>query len=326
MASSKTTTLGEPILDGLPICVPQILMPRTDIPLGKWATVACDQFESEPAYWKEMAEYAAGQPSALNIIFPEVYLASVTRADPSEDTKRIEEIGKTMKQYVADGVFRERPPAFMALDRKTEMVPTRKGLICAVDLEQYNYNCPEPTLIRPTEKTIVARLPPRLAIREDAPLELPHIIMIIDDPGKTVIEPLFTAEGLSEPEYECTLFKGAGSVKGLKVTEKGTEHVVKTLKAIADKETAAATAAGRKPAVILIGDGNHSLATAKSCWENLKAKGVDKECHPARYALVELQNLHDDGVVFEPIHRILEGAKPDDIQSTLEKAWGVTAT
>merc|ERR1719225_400805 len=130
MASSKTTTLGEPILDGLPICVPQILMPRTDIPLGKWATVACDQFESEPQYWKEMAEHAGGAPSALNIIFPEVYLASVTGADPSEDTKRIEEIGKTMKQYVADGVFKDSEPAFIALDRKTEMVPTRKGLIC----------------------------------------------------------------------------------------------------------------------------------------------------------------------------------------------------
>merc|ERR1712151_207712 len=153
------------------------------------------------------------------------------------------------------------------------------------------------------------------------------IIMIIDDPGKTVLEPLFTTEGLSEPEYECTLFKGAGSVKGLKVTEKGTEHVAATMKALAEKEYAAATAAGRKPSTILIVDGNHSLATAKSCWENLKKAGdVDLECHPARYALVELQNLHDDGVVFEPIHRILEGAKPDDVQAYLEKAFGCTAT
>jgi len=327
MASSKATTLGEPILDGLPIAVPQILMPRGDINLDKWATVACDQFESEPQYWKEMAEYAAGQPAALNIIFPEVYLASVTRADPSEDTKRIEEIGKTMKQYVADGVFRERAPAFLALDRKTEMVESRKGLIVAVDLEEYNYNCPEPTLIRPTEKTIVARLPPRIAIRQDAPLELPHIIMIIDDPDKTVIEPLFTEDGLTSPEYECNLFKGAGVVKGFTVTEKGTEHVAATMKALTEKEVAAAKEAGRKPSTILIGDGNHSLATAKSCWENLKAKGgVDLERHPARYALVELQNLHDDGVVFEPIHRILEGAKADDVQKALEEAWGVSAT
>merc|ERR1712151_82642 len=153
------------------------------------------------------------------------------------------------------------------------------------------------------------------------------IIMIIDDPGKTVLEPLFTADGLTEPEYECTLFKGAGSVKGLKVTEKGTEHVAATMKVLAKKEFDAAAAAGRKPSTILIGDGNHSLATAKSCWENLKKKGgVDTERHPARYALVELQNLHDDGVVFEPIHRILEGAKPDDVQAYLEKAFGCTAT
>merc|ERR1719378_742953 len=118
-----------------------------------------------------------------------------------------------MKQYVSDGVFRERAPAFLALDRKTEQVPSRKGLILAVDLDDYNYNCPEPTLVRPTEKTIVARLPPRIAIRKDAPLELPHIIMIIDDPGKTVIEPLFTSEGMTEPLYECGLFKEAGKIK-----------------------------------------------------------------------------------------------------------------
>merc|ERR1719482_906491 len=115
-----------------------------------------------------------------------------------------------MKQYVADKVFDETAPAFLALDRQTPCVPSRKGLIMAVDLEEDNYNCPVPTLIRPTEKTIAARLPPRIAIREDAPLELPHIIMIIDDPEKSVIEPLFSTEGLTEPEYECELFKGAG--------------------------------------------------------------------------------------------------------------------
>jgi len=327
--SSKSTITGEPIVDGLPICIPNILMPRADISLDTWATVACDQFESEPAYWKEMADYAGANPSALNIIFPEVYLASVTRADPSEDTKRIEAIKKAMYQYVSDKVFRVRKPAFVALDRATPCVPTRKGLIVAVDLEQYNYNCPKPTMIRPTEKTIVSRLPPRIAIRKDAPLELPHIIMILDDPGKTVIEPLFEKEGLAEPEYECNLFKGAGKVKGLRVKEAGTEHVVKAMKALQETEMAAAAKAGREPATILIGDGNHSLATAKACWEKLKedtVNPVDKDLHPARFALVELQNLHDDGVVFEPIHRILEGANADEVQSTLETAWGVKAT
>merc|ERR1719160_1156409 len=112
----------------------------------------------------------------------------------------------------------------IALDRKTPQVPTRKGLIVAVDLDQYNYNCPKPTPIRPTEKTIVGRLPPRIAIRKDAPLELPHIIMIIDDPGKTVIEPLFTRAGLAEPEYEVDLFQGAGSITGLRVNDMGAEH------------------------------------------------------------------------------------------------------
>lgn len=304
-------------------------MPNKEASLDKWATVACDQFESEPTYWEEMAKHCGDEPSALKIIFPEVYLASVTRADPSEDTKRIENIVATMHEYVGAKLFRQRSPAFIALDRKTPCVPTRKGLIVAVDLEQYNYNCPKPTLIRPTEKTIVSRLPPRIAIRKKAPLELPHIIMIIDDPEKTVIEPLFSEPGLAEPEYECNLFKSAGTVKGLRVKPPGTLHVVNALKVLAEKEKAAATADGRDPATILIGDGNHSLATAKACWEALKedkVNPVDKERHPSRFALVELQNLHDDGVVFEPIHRILEGAKADDVQSMLEKSWGCTAT
>lgn len=327
MASSKATLTGEPILDGLPICIPKVLMPRTDINLDKWACVACDQFESEPHYWESMAAHAAGQPSALNIIFPEAYLASVTRAPPEGDDKRIAEIRRVMKQYVDEGIFKEREPSFIALDRKTECVPSRKGLIVAVDLEQYNYSCPKPTPIRPTEKTIVARLPPRIAIRKDAPLELPHIIMIIDDPGKTVIEPLFSGDGLAEPEYECNLFNGAGSVKGLKVTPEGTAHVAGAMKALAEKENAAAQKAGREPVLILIGDGNHSLATAKSCWELLKKNdpNIDRELHPARYALVELQNLHDDGVVFEPIHRILEGAKAEEVQAYLEEQWGTKA-
>jgi len=320
----KQTTTGEPIVGGLPICIPKVLMPRKDIDFGKWATVACDQFESEPHYWEAMAKHVGDSPSAMKIIFPEVYLASVTGADPSEDVKRIELIGQTMKQYVADNVFDEQPAAFIALDRKTPCVPSRKGLIMAVDLEQYNYNCPVPTLIRPTEKTVPERLPPRVAIRKDAPLELPHIIMIIDDPGKTVIEPLFTRAGLTVPEYQVDLFQGAGSITGLRVNNLGTEHVINTLKELDIKERQAAAEAGREPALLLIGDGNHSLATAKKTWDLLKGKdGVDTDCHPARFALVELQNLHDDGVVFEPIHRILEGANVDEVQSTLEQAWAI---
>merc|ERR1719163_977885 len=130
-----------------------------------------------------------------------------------------------MKEYVKEGIFDERPPAFIALDRKTPCVASRKGLIMAVDLEQYNYNCPVPTLIRPTEKTIPARLPPRVAIRKDAPLELPHIIMIIDDPQKSVIEPLFNNAAFAVKDYSCNLFNGAGAITGLTVTPEGTKHV-----------------------------------------------------------------------------------------------------
>lgn len=316
------TSTGEPILDGLPICIPKLLMPRKDIDLSKWACVACDQFESEPHYWAEMDKHAGSAPSSLRIVFPEVYLASVTGSSPDEDKKRIDVICKTMRSYIDQGVFDERPPAFMAIDRRTQCVPSRKGLIVAVDLEQYNFNCPLPTLIRPTEKTIVARLPPRIAIRENAPVELPHIIMIIDDAEKSVIEPLFEQPGLSEADYEVELFKGAGAVQGFRVTPSGTLHVQKSMKALVEKETKAASEAGRQPAVILIGDGNHSLATAKACWEALKKKDGIGMDHPQRFALVELQNLHDDGVVFEPIHRILVGADASELESFLTSTWG----
>jgi len=321
-ARRHQTLNGEPILSGLPICVPRILLPRRDIDLSKWACVACDQFESEPHYWEAMEDYVGDTPSSMKLIFPEVYLSSVTGADPAEDDKRIMRINDTMQDYVHNTVLDERPPAFLALDRKTEHVPSRKGLMIAIDLEQYNYNCSVPTLIRPTEKTIVARLPPRIAIRQHAQLELPHIIMVIDDPEKTVIEPLFTEAGLAEAEYQFELFNAAGDVKGLRVTDAGTSHFVRNMTALVSKEKAAAEKAGRDAAAILIGDGNHSLATAKSCWEALKEHGnVDVERHPARYALVELQNLHDDGVVFEPIHRILSGAQPQQLQEFLESAW-----
>eukprot|EP00929_Paragymnodinium_shiwhaense_P002806 TRINITY_DN1030_c0_g1_i2.p1 TRINITY_DN1030_c0_g1~~TRINITY_DN1030_c0_g1_i2.p1 ORF type:complete len:500 (-),score=113.49 TRINITY_DN1030_c0_g1_i2:277-1704(-) len=313
----------ERVLAGLPVCVPKILLPRADVDLHKWACVACDQFEAEPEYWQSMAEHAGEAPSTLNLVFPEVYLASVTGAAPETDDVRIAKIGEVMKKYVGDGVFAAREPAFLALDRATACVPSRKGLIMGVDLDQYNYNCPVPTLIRPTERTVPARLPPRIKIRQDAPLELPHIIMIVDDPEKTVIEPLFAGD-LSSKEYEAELFKGAGRVTGYKVNEAGEKHVEDALNALAVKEKAAAEAAGREPALILIGDGNHSLATAKACWENLKEKdpSVDKEKHPARFALVELQNLHDDGVVFEPIHRIVKGGNFAGLLPYLEAAWG----
>jgi hypothetical protein len=168
---AKMTTVGEPILEGLPICVPKVLLPRKDISLAKWACVACDQFESEPEYWADLDRMVADTPSSLRLVFPEVYLSTVDKAFSKEDDqKRIETICETMQNYVDREIFEEHEPAFIALDRKTEHVASRKGLIVAVDLDQYNYNCEKPTLIRPTEKTIVARLPPRIAIRENAPL------------------------------------------------------------------------------------------------------------------------------------------------------------
>ncbi|CAE7726854.1 FOLD4 [Symbiodinium sp. CCMP2592] len=284
--------------------VPRVLLPRKGLDLTKWCVVACDQYTSQPQYWKDVKQLVGDSPSTLNLIFPEVYLG-----DAKTNQQIIRGIRDKMHEYDRDRVLVPQHPGFVLLDRKTPVVNSRKGLLVALDLEMYSFAKGSQSLIRPTEKTIPERLPPRIAIREQSPLELPHILVLIDDPKKTVIEPLFDRCADFPKLYDFELMKGSGHLKGFHVAQSdAVEGVVRALRALANRDAFVERyGASKDQEVILfpVGDGNHSLATAKQCWENLKKKGADPEDHPARHALVELVNIHDPGMTFEPIHRLV---------------------
>ena len=290
-------------LEKLALQVPTILLPKADIDLRRWAVIACDQYTSEPEYWQAADRLVAGQPSTLRLIFPEVYL------EDADSDKRIADINASMDQYLADGVLTAQQQGFILLDRQTSHVASRKGLIVALDLEAYDYRPGAKTLIRATEGTIVDRLPPRIRVRENAAVELPHIMVLIDDPEQTVIEPLFAAD--LEQAYDFELMQGSGHLRGWKVTQENLlEQVGSALGRLAEQERFQKRYDVDDDEVMLyaMGDGNHSFATAKAIWEQLKSKAADPAevmDHPARYALVELVNLHDPGLEFEAIHRVL---------------------
>lgn len=306
--------------------VPRILLPRKGLDLTKWCVVACDQYTSQPAYWKSVKELVHDSPSTLHLIFPEVYLG-----DAKTNQKIIQGIKEKMFEFDRERVLVPQHPGFVLIDRKTPLVESRKGLLVALDLELYSYEKGSQSLIRPTEKTIPDRLPPRIAIREQSPLELPHILVLIDDPEKTVIEPIAAQRDNLDVLYDFPLMKNSGHLKGWHVASSdAVESIVGALRGLATPERFRKRYdASPDQGVILfpVGDGNHSLATAKSCWETLKRKGADKETHPARYALVELINVHDPGMNFEPIHRLvfdIDVAKAlEDMKVDFEKkGWG----
>lgn len=289
--------------DRIALRVPTLLLPRTDIDLTRWAVIACDQYTSEPAYWGEVKQLTAGSPSTFELIFPEVYL------EEPDSEERIRRINQTMACYLNDGILVPQKPGFLLVDRQTQAVASRKGLIIALDLEQYDYREGSQSLIRATEGTILDRLPPRIRVREQASIELPHIMVLIDDPQKTVIEPLFARP--RETVYDFPLMLGGGHIRGYRVDDADSiQQVVTALEHLAEPEQFANRydVEGRPVVLYAMGDGNHSFATAKAIWEKLKAEASDRQAimdHPARYALVELVNLHDPGLEFEAIHRVL---------------------
>eukprot|EP00438_Fugacium_kawagutii_P017782 Skav205865 [mRNA] locus=scaffold766:160519:163899:+ [translate_table: standard] len=273
-------------LSDLGLKVPQVVLPRKGLDLTKWCVIACDQYTSQPQYWESVKNFVKDEPSTLNLIFPEVYLG-----DAKTNQKIIRGINDKMCEYERDRVLEALDPGFVLIDRQT---PHVARLLVALDLELYSFEKNSQSLIRPTEKTIPERLPPRIAIREQSPLELPHILVLIDDPSKTVIEPL-AARSANED----------------------IQSVAEALRALACPETFRKKYGAREDqGVILypVGDGNHSLATAKRCWESLKQQGAGPN-HPARHALVELVNIHDPGMTMEPIHRLLFNV---DVQKALE--------
>lgn len=276
--------------------IPEIMLPKEGTDYFKWAVVACDQFTSEPEYWDKVEEIVGDAPSTLRLMLPELYL------DKPGEAERIKEIRATMDKYLADGTLRKMAPGCMLIKRTAEG-RSRLGLVIATDLEAYDFSKGSNSLTRATEGTVVERIPPRLRIRGDAPIEMPHILILIDDPDKSVIEPLVDAP--KEVIYDTDLMMDGGHITGCFIEEKDLEGAQEALSVLYDK---AEEKYGAGHVIFqAMGDGNHSLATAKTAWENIKKTLSPEEIegHPARYALCEIENIHDDGIVFEPIHRVI---------------------
>lgn len=294
--------------------IPRICLPRPDIDLTKWAVVACDQYTSEPEYWRRVAQVVGDAPSTLHLIFPEVFLGT------ADAPARLERIQATMWRYLADGLLRDHEGAICV--ERTVGHGTRRGLLLELDLEHYDFGSGSTSLIRPTEGTLVERLAPRIAVRSGAELEVPHVLVLIDDPAHTVIEPLFTTREALPKLYESELMLGGGRVAGYAVTDALIDRAVQALRALGSPQAFASrygVPAETPPMLFAVGDGNHSLATAKSIWE--RVKGTVGMNHPSRYALVEVENIHDPALTFAPIHRLLFGVSAD-LRAALAEAFG----
>lgn len=294
---------------------PSLLLPRAGVDLTKWAVVACDQYTSQPDYWARVESLVGDAPSTLRLILPEAFLGA------ADEARRIQDIQESMRHYLAEGILVPQPPGLMLVERETARGRSRKGLIAALDLEHYDFTAGTKPLIRPTEGTILERLPPRIRVREGALLETPHVMVLIDDPERMVIEPLF-AEPL-EPAYDVPLMLDSGRVRGWRVNHPSlVQWVVEQLTRLADPVAFAARYGVTDEPVLLyaMGDGNHSFATAKTIWEDLKHAAPDPVAimgHPARQALVELVNLHDEGLEFEAIHRVAFGVDLDRVLAAM---------
>lgn len=295
---------------------PRILLPKKEIDPNKWAVIACDQFTSEPEYWEQVAEIVGDSPSTFHIILPEVYLGT------EEEEKRVENTHKVMSEYLKSDIFRGIND-FIYVHRKVND-QTRRGLVVCLDLEHYDYNKGAQTLIRATEGTILDRLPPRIRIREKAPLECPHILVLFDDPDDTVFGFLDEQVEHFSKVYDFELMLGSGHLTGYALGNDEIRHkVMEALHALVDPDTFnkkyRLKPGEHKPLLFAMGDGNHSLATAKAIWEKIKPEvGMD---HPARYALVEIENVHDPALEFEPIHRLIFNIKKD-IFEAMADFWG----
>lgn len=280
--------------------VPQLLLPAPGVTLAEWAVIACDQHSAAPAYWQETAQLVGDKPSTLHLVLPEAHLGAGDRA------AAVAGIHARMETYLADGTLEEQPPGFMLVERSFDGGVPRRGLVVALDLAHYDYRAGSKSLIRCTEGTDAKRLPARVAVREGAALETPHILVLIDDPAHTVIEPLCREQ--LPLAYDFTLMQGGGRLRGWRVAES----------ALIDAVAAALGALRRctPPLLYAMGDGNHSFAAARAVWEGLEAGGAPPT-HPARYALVELVNLHDPALRFAPIHRLLADVDPEAVFEAL---------
>lgn len=276
-----------------------------------WATVACDQFTGEPDYWQTLDARVGEAPSTLRLILPEAFLG--------EAAARIPAVHETMENYYRHLLVRHKN-SVIYLERTLANGRVRRGLIGMVDLEQYDYREGATSLIRATEQTVTERIPPRLAVRRDALLELPHVMLLIDDPQKTVIEPLAASTARMKPAYAFPLTPGSGSLKAWFADAAGFGRASVALERLVSPERMRARyGENAAPLLFAVGDGNHSLAVAKAAYQEIKAAhGESALFHPARYALVEVVNLHDPALTFEPIYRVLSHVDTNDVLQRLE--------
>jgi len=283
-----------------------ILLPKAHVDLEKWSVVACDQHTSNLAFWSETEEIVDGKPSTLELILPEVYLEDANLFG------RIKMIQTKMDEYVSGGLFDTIKDSIIFVERRQADGRFRYGVVGVVDLEEYDFKLGSKSLIRATEGTIEERIPPRLVLREKARLELPHIMLLVDDSKQEIIESLHPQLVPEQMVYSLELMQQGGHIAGYKLSEEQKEHVENCIARIAETS----------PIALAVGDGNHSLATAKVHWENLRKKLAPSELenHPARYALVEIVNLHSPALVFEPIHRVMMGINKVHVLTELEKS------
>lgn len=281
------------------ISAAKILIPDTEN-LTAWACIACDQFTSEKEYWDELAEKVKGKLTALDLVLPEIYLGEGQAA-------RIERINRNMRDYIKKGVFRELPEGFVLTVRKTPYKERRIGLVAAVDLDKYEYAKKSDALVRSTEGTIEERIPPRLEIRKNAELEFPHIMILFDDERKEITERLYAERAKYEKLYDFELNMGGGHIEGYFIP--ASEEILSRFAALLDEKRLTAKYGKNDKFAFAVGDGNHSLATAKAHWNAVKATLGEEErkAHPAKYALAEFVNIYDEGIYFEPIFRLVTG-------------------
>ena len=297
-----------------------ILLPK-DTDMTKWSVIACDQYTSEPEYWADVEKIVGNNPSTLNLTLPEIYL------EESDVEERIKKINSNMEELVNSDFFNEYKDSMIYLERTGADGRVREGLIGIVDLEDYSYEKGSQTLIRATEKTVIERIPPRVKVRENASLELPHIMILIDDEKKEIIESLKNKVSENDKLYDFDLMKNGGHVKGYLLNESTMDEVDKSLERLMDKEYFERKYDVTDKGVLLfaMGDGNHSLATAKACYENLKKKIGEEEAlnSKARYALVELVNLHSNALEFEAINRVIFNTNSADLLNKLKEYYNI---
>ncbi len=295
-----------------------IMLPR-DCDMTLWSVVACDQYTSQPEYWERVDQRVGENPSTLRLVLPEVALEGPSVAED------IASINSAMTEYLDEGRFRVLPESMVYVERRLYDGRTRRGLVGMVDLEQYDYHPGSDALIRATEGTVLERIPPRVEVRKSAPIELPHVMLLCDDSKRTVIEPITAEKDHLERVYSFELMERGGHVSGWRLTPGQIERVSNALADLADPDSFATRydAEGKPVLVFAVGDGNHSLATAKECYEQQKALAPEEEWDslPSRYALCELVNLHDDSLEFEPIHRVVFDVDSERLLADLVAAY-----